>query len=288
MKHLISINDLTKSEVLEIFRTTDKLKNVKKPLLKNKILAMIFEKPSTRTRVSFEVAMHHLGGHAIFLNKNDMQLSRGESIADTARVLSRYVDAVMARVYEHKTMDELAKYATVPVINGLSDLEHPCQALVDAYTIMKSKGLKGRIVFLGDCANNTFHSLIRVCQMFDMDIIVSCPSTYKPKMKGNYKIIENPKEAVKDADILYIDTFVSMGKEQEAEKRISELKDYQLNSSLIKLAKNPIVMHPLPAHRGVEITDDVMDGPHSVIFQQAENRLHVQKAILYLLLKNKR
>lgn len=285
MKHLISISDLTKSEVIQIFKTTDKLKKLKKPLLKNKTLAMIFEKPSTRTRVSFEVAMLQLGGHAIFLNTNDIQLARGESIADTARVLSRYVDAIMARVFKHETLLELKKYSSVTVINGLSDLEHPCQALADAYTILKSKDLKGKIVFLGDGTNNTFNSLIRVCEMFGMDIVVSCPKGYQPRIKGKYKTVENPKEVVKGADVLYTDTFVSIGEEKEVQQRLHDLKGYQLNSTLVKLAKNPIVMHPLPAHRGVEITSDVMDGKNSVIFQQAENRLHVQKALLYLLLK---
>lgn len=283
MKHLISISDLTRNKVLDIFRLTDKLKNKKTPLLKNKILAMIFEKPSTRTRVSFEAAMEHLGGHAIYLSHNDTQLVRGESIADTARVLSRYVDAIMARVFEHKTLLDIARYSSVPVINGLSDLEHPCQALTDAYTIHKAKGMKGKIVFLGDGRNNTFTSLIKVCEMFGMDIAVSCPQNYKPSVKC--RITGNPLKAVENADILYTDTFVSMGEEQDAEQRLKTLKGYQLNSSLVKLAKNPIVMHPLPAHRGAEITDDAMDGKNSVIFEQAENRLHVQKAILYLLLR---
>ena len=284
MKHLISISDIKRKDIELIFKTTDKLKKVKKPLLKNKILAMIFEKPSTRTRVSFEVAMLHLGGHAIYLNQNDIQLSKGESIADTARVLSLYCDVIMARVFSHETISELAKHSSVPVINGLSELEHPCQALADAYTIMKSKGLKGKIVFLGDGSNNTFQSLIRVCHMFGMEIIVSCPPNYKPKIKGGYKIVENPKDAVMGTDVIYTDTFVSMGEESEVKQRLHDLRGYQLNSSLVKLAKNPIVMHPLPAHRGVEITSDVMDGKNSVIFQQAENRLHVQKALLYLLL----
>ena len=285
MKHLISVDDLAKNDVTKIFRLTDRLKNKKKSLLKNKILAMVFEKPSTRTRVSFEVAMEHLGGHAINLSHSETQLAREESIADTARVLSRYVDAVMARVYEHKTVAELARYSSVPVINGLSDAEHPCQALADAYTISKKKGLRGKIVFLGDCANNTFASLIMICEMFGMSIVASCPDAYKPIIKGNYKIIENPAEAVKGADILYTDTFVSMGEEAEKKKRLYDLKEYQLNAALVKAAGNPIVMHPLPAHRGVEITDDVIDGKKSVVFEQAENRLHVQKAILYLLLK---
>lgn len=285
MKNLISTADLKRRDVELIMKTADKLKRSRKPLLRGKTLAMIFEKPSTRTRVSFEVAMLQLGGHAIFLNANDIQLARGESIADTARVLSRYVDGIMARVFSHNTILELAKHATVPVINGLSDTEHPCQALADAYTIKNAKGLKGKIVFLGDGDNNTFHSLIRICQLYGMEIVVSCPQAYHTMMKGKYKIVENPKAAVMGADVLYTDTFISMGEEAEMKKRLEDLRSYQLNSALVKLAKNPIIMHPLPAHRGVEITSDVMDGPRSVIFQQAENRLHVQKAILALLMK---
>lgn len=288
MKNLLSTRKLTKKEVELIFKTTDKLKNKKKTLLKNKVLAMIFEKPSTRTRVSFETAMFHLGGHVIFLSKSDTQLGRGETIADTAKVLSRYVDCIMARLFEHNKMLELAKYSSVPVINGLDDLEHPCQALTDLYTIkQKKKKLKGlKIVFLGDGANNTFHSLIYLCEKFGMKIIVSCPSNYKPKIRAKYKIIEDPREAVKDADVIYTETFVSMGLESKKKKRLKDLKKYQLNSSLLRLAKKGvIIMHPLPAHRGIEITSKVMDGKKSVIFDQAENRLHVQKTILYLLIK---
>lgn len=285
MKHLISTADLKRSDVELIMKTADKLKKSKKPLLRGRTLAMIFEKPSTRTRVSFEVAMLQLGGHAIYLNKNDIQLARGESIADTARVLSRYSDAIMARVFSHNTILELARHATVPVINGLSDTEHPCQALSDAYTIKNAKGLNGKIAFLGDGDNNTFHSLIRICQLYGMDIVVSCPQAYHTRMKGRYRIVENPKAAVMGADVLYTDTFVSMGEEGDVKKRLEDMRSYQLNAQLVKLAKNPIVMHPLPAHRGVEITNDVMDGKHSVVFQQAENRLHVQKAILATLLQ---
>ena len=287
MKNLISTKNLTTKEVELIFKTTDKLKNKKTPLLKNKVLAMIFEKPSTRTRVSFETGMFHLGGHAIFLSKNDMQLGRGETIADTAKVLSRYVDCIMARLFEHKKMLELAKYSSVPVINGLDNKEHPCQALTDLYTIKQNKKLKGlKIVFLGDGRNNTFTSLIYLCNKFGMNVVVSCPSKYKPKIRAKYKWFKESKESVKDADVIYTDTFVSMGQEKENKKREKDLKVYQLNSKVLKLAKkNAIVMHPLPAHRGTEITSKVMDGKNSVVFVQAENRLNVQKAILYLLMK---
>lgn len=284
MKHFLSINDINKKEVLAIFRETDRLMRVKEPLLKNRTLAMIFEKSSTRTRISFEVAMEQLGGHAIFLSTSDLQLARGETIGDTGRVLSRYIDCIMARVFGHDELLELAKYATVPVINGLSDYEHPCQALTDAYTIFKNRGLSGKIVLLGDGGNNTFVSLIKLLEMFGMEIVVSCPADYQPTIAGKYKIIEDPKEAVKGANVLYTDTFVSMGKEKEREKRINELQKYQLDASLLALADNPIVLHPLPAHRGIEIIDEVMDGKNSIVFDQAENRLHVQKALLYLLL----
>ena len=248
---------------------------------------MIFEKPSTRTRVSFETAMHHLGGHAIYLSKNDIQLGRGETIEDTARVLSRYVDGIMARLFEHKDLLKLAKFSSVPVINGLTDLEHPCQALGDLYTIRQKRGLKKlKIVFVGDGANNTFHSLIYLCEKFGFEIVVSCPNIYSPKIHANFRLINDPKTAAKDADIIYTDTFVSMGLEKEEKQRNKDLKRYQVNSNLVSLAKRDcIVMHPLPAHRDMEIASNVMDSKKSVVFDQAENRLHVQKAILYLLMK---
>jgi ornithine carbamoyltransferase len=192
----------------------------------------------------------------------------------------------MARTFDYQTVVELAKHSTVPVINGLTNFNHPCQALADLYTIKQKKGLKGKIVFLGDGANNTFHSLIRGCEKFEMDVVVSCPSNYRPKIEGNYRIVENPQEAVKGADILYTDVFVSMGEEAERQRRLKELIGYQLNSKLVKLAKNDvIVMHPMPIHRGVEITADVADSDKSVILLQAENRLHTEKALLVLLMK---
>ncbi len=286
--NLISAADLSKKDILKIFKLTDKLKNKRKPLLKDKILAMIFEKPSTRTRTSFEVAMEHLGGHAIYLSKNDMQLGRGESVSDTAKVLSRYVDGIMARLFLHSTMKELANHSSVPVINGLDNFEHPCQALADLYTIWKKKkNLRNlKIVFLGDGANNTFHSLIYLCEKFGMDVVVSCHHFYKPKISARYKVMIHPKEAVKNADILYTDTWTSMGQESQEERRLKDLRDYQLDSYLLSLAKkNCIVMHPMPMHRHQEITEEVINSKNSVIFEQAENRLHVQKAVLYNLLK---
>lgn len=288
MKDLLSINDLSKSDVEKIFRLTDKLKNKRTNDLKGKNIVLIFQKESTRTRVSFTVAINQLGGNAIILNWNELQLGRGETIEDTTRVFERYGDAIIARVFSQNDLVRMAKVSKEPVINALSDFEHPCQALSDLYTIkQKKKKFKGlKIVFLGDGANNTFHSLILLCQMFGMNIVVSCHPKYKPKIKGNYKIIENPKKAVKDADILYTDTWVSMHQEPEREKRIKDLQKYQVNSQLIKLAKkDAVVLHPLPAHRGMEITDDVIDGKQSVVWNQVENRLHTEKAILYLLIK---
>jgi ornithine carbamoyltransferase len=216
MKNLLSAKDLSKEEILEIFGLTDKLKNKKNVILENKVLAMIFEKPSTRTRVSFETAIHHLGGHAIYLSKNDIQLGRGETIEDTARVLSRYVDGITARLFSHKDLLKLAKFSSIPVINALTDLEHPCQALADLYTIKERKGLKKlRIAFFGDGANNTFHSLIYLCEKFNFEIVVSCPNMYSPKIHANFRLINDPKTAAKGADVIYTDTFVSMGKRKK-------------------------------------------------------------------------
>jgi len=288
MRDLLSIKDLSKVDVEKIFRLTDKLKNKLTDDLKGKNIVLIFQKASTRTRVSFTVAINQMGGNAIVLNWNELQLGRGETIEETTRVLERYGDAIVARVFSQNDLVRMAKVSKEPVINALSDLEHPCQAIADLYTVkQKKKKLKGlKIVFLGDGANNTFHSLMMLCQMFDMDIVVSCHPKYKPKIRGKYKIIEDPKKAVKGADIIYTDTWVSMGEEAETEKRIRDLHKYQVNSSLVKLAKKDvIIMHPLPAHRGQEITNAVIDGRHSVIFDQAENRLHTEKAILHLLVK---
>ncbi|MBI1978704.1 MAG: ornithine carbamoyltransferase [Candidatus Aenigmarchaeota archaeon] len=288
MRDLLSVNDLSKSDVEKIFKLTDKLKNKQTSYLKGKNIVLIFQKASTRTRVSFTVAINQMGGNAIVLNWNELQLGRGETIEDTARVLEGYGDAIIARVFSQNDLVRIAKVSKEPVINALSDLEHPCQAIADLYTIkQKKKRLKGlKIVFLGDGANNTFHSLIMLCQIFGVRTIASCPKKYRPKIKGKYRIIEDPKKAVKDADVLYTDTFVSMGEEAEQAKRLRDLRKYQLNSDLVKLAKkDAIVLHPLPAHRNVEITDNVIDGKHSVVWNQAENRLHTEKAILKLLIK---
>jgi ornithine carbamoyltransferase len=300
MKQLLSRADLSRDEILEILEKAEDLKEKRMAgkvmdLLKNRSLGMIFEKASTRTRVSFEVAMADLGGHALYLNNRDMQIGRGETIADTARVLSGYLAAITARVNSHDTVEELAKYATVPVINALSDKEHPCQILADLLTIREYKSsFEGlRLAWVGD-GNNVCNSMILGCALMGMKIAVACPPGYDPdeavvkqarEMGGSVQLTRDPLEAATDADILYTDVWVSMGDEEEREQRLSDLKDYQINSRLVEVAKNDvIVMHCLPAHRGEEISAEVMDSPQSVVFDEAENRLHAQKALLLMLL----
>ncbi|HID43506.1 MAG TPA: ornithine carbamoyltransferase [Archaeoglobaceae archaeon] len=296
MKHLLSILDLTKEELKEIINTAVKLKseryrNVVTDYLKNKSLGMIFELPSTRTRVSFEVAMTDLGGHALCLNTSELQLSRGEPIKDTARTLSRYVHAIMLRVRDHSTIEEFASYSTVPVINGLSNFEHPCQAIADLLTILEYKGKfdNVKIAWVGD-GNNVCNSLILASAMAGMKIAVSNPKGYEPDSFVIEKAVEmnaeivfepNPFEAVKGADVVYTDVWISMGMEEERNRRLKDFAGYQVNEDLVSAAKDDvIVMHCLPAHRGEEITEEVIEGPNSVVFEQAENRLHAQKAIL--------
>jgi ornithine carbamoyltransferase len=280
------MNDLSRKDILDIFRSADKLHRKRTNDLAGKNLAMIFAKPSTRTRVSFEVAMNQLGGNSITLNQTDIQLGTGETIADTARVLSRYVDGITARLFAHKDIEELAKYASVPVINALTDLEHPCQALTDLYTIRNNNPGKIKLVLLGDGANNTFHSLIIGAEKLGIEVIVGCPPNHRPKIKGNFSVVKDPSVAVINADVVYTDTFVSMGQDSEKKKREKDLRKYQVNNKLLQRArKHVIVMHPLPAHRGMEITSDIMDGKRSAVFDQAENRLHVQKAVLKTFLK---
>jgi ornithine carbamoyltransferase len=264
-------------------------------MLKNKTLAMLFEKASTRTRISFEAAMTELGGHAIFLSYKDIQIERGESLADTARVMSRYVHAIMGRVYRHETLVELSKYASIPVINGLSDLEHPCQLLADLLTIREYKGkLKGlNFSWIGD-GNNVCNSAVLACALTGMKMTVACPEGYEPereivekgkKMGGDINIIHDPVKAAKKADVLYTDVWVSMGDEDEYDQRLHDFKPYQINSKLLDHARHDVmVLHCLPAHRGEEITAEVIDGPNSAVFDQAENRLHTQKALLLKLL----
>jgi ornithine carbamoyltransferase len=303
-RDLLSVSDFNREEIEEVFYLAKKLKLERKTgkrisdYLRGKTVALFFEKPSTRTRISFEVGVYELGGYPLYLNAQDLQLKRGETIKDTARVLERYVSGIMARVYSHNTLLELAEYCNIPVINGLSDLEHPCQVISDFFTIREKKGERRiKLVYLGD-GNNVAHSLILCGAILGMEIVCSCPKDFYPhtmvlekakeiakKTSAKIEIIEDPKLAVRDADVLYTDVWVSMGQEEEKEKRLKVFPTYQLNNKLLSLAKEDvIVMHCLPAHRGEEITDEVMDGPHSVIFDQAENRLHVQKAIMALLI----
>jgi ornithine carbamoyltransferase len=267
--------------------------------LEGKTLAMIFEKSSTRTRVSFEVGMTQLGGNAIFLSKNDIQLGRGETIADTARTLSRYVDGIMIRTFGHKNVVELARNATVPVINGLTDLSHPCQAMADYMTVLEKKGaLQGlKVAYIGD-GNNMVHSLMVGAAKLGMHIAVASPAGYEPDAEvakitldvakatgGKYTFHYDPKEAIADADVVYTDVWASMGMEAEQQEREQAFKPFQVNEELTKLAKpDYLFMHCLPAHRGEEVSAEVIDGPNSVVFDQAENRLHAQKAILAALM----
>jgi len=301
-KSLASLYDLTREEIEEILKTSESLKfqllrGEEHPLLKGKTLAMIFEKPSTRTRVSFEVGMWQLGGYALYLSATDLQLGRGETIADTAQTLSRYVNGIMARVFAHQTILDLVKYSRVPVINGLSDFTHPCQGLADLFTIYEKKGrLRGlKLAYVGD-GNNVAHSLLYGCSKVGMNITLACPKGYEPhpevvskaeeegKISGCIvKVTIDPKDATRGADIIYTDVWASMGKEKEHEKRVKVFKPYQVNSKLVRGAKKDyLFMHCLPAHRGEEVTDEVADSKNSVIFNQAENRLHTQKALLAL------
>lgn len=300
MKHLISMADLTPEKLDEILKLAERLKEERykgrvTDYLKNKSLAMIFELPSTRTRISFEVAMTDLGGHALYLNWNDLQLGRGEPIKDTARVLSRYVHAVMIRAKKHETILEFAKYSTVPVINGLSDLEHPCQVIADLLTIKEYKGdFRGvKLAWVGD-GNNVCNSLILASALTGMEMVVCTPKGYEPnkeivekaiKMGARLTFESDPIKAVEGADVIYTDVWVSMGQERERRKRLKAFSGYQVTQELVDSAKtNVIVMHCLPAHRGEEITEEVLEGEHSIVFDQAENRLHAQKAILLKLI----
>jgi len=297
-KDLLSLEEISTKELSSLIDLGIKLKQDlkkarSKPLLKNKTLAMIFQKPSTRTRVSFEIGMFQLGGYALNLSANDMQLSRGETIEDTAKTLSRYVDAIMARVYDHKTIKDLAKYSTVPVINGLSNSFHPCQILADLMTIKeKKKKLKDlKVAWIGD-GNNVCNSMILGCSKAGIDISVSTPNGFAPDKKVvnaskkyvNVQITNDPLISVTDADVVMTDTFTSIHNNDS--KRIKKfLPKFQVNSSLMKKAKkNAIFLHCLPAKRGNEVTASVIDGPQSVVWDEAENRLHSQKALLISLI----
>ncbi|MCL4477569.1 MAG: ornithine carbamoyltransferase [Deltaproteobacteria bacterium] len=298
-RDLISIFDLKKPEIDSLIKEAVKLKKEKRCSLplKGKTLAMLFEKSSTRTRVSFEVGMYQLGGAALYLNSGDIQLGRGETIQDTARTISRYVDGIMIRTFAHDNVVRLASAASVPVINGLSDLSHPCQILSDLLTVYEKKGdyKKLTYAYVGD-GNNVLNSWIEAAGLLGLKLRIVTPASHSPSkailkkaMTMNQKFItlyNNPVDAVKDADIVYTDVWVSMGQEDLREAKLKDFSGLQINEALIKHARHDaIVMHCLPAHRGEEITSEVMDGRQSVVFDQAENRLHMQKAILKFLIK---
>lgn len=303
-RHFLSITDLSTEEILSLFRLTKKLKlqfrkTGKNPeLLRNKTLVMIYEKPSLRTRLSFEIGMTQLGGHAIYLGPSDIGLGKRESAVDTARVISRMGDIVMARTFAHSTIEELATRSSIPVINALSDLEHPCQILADYFTVLEhKKRLKGlTVAYVGDCENNVTHSLALGAGILGMHFRCASPKGYEMlpvvvaranKIAGKKTSVEetqDPHEAVREADVVVTDTWVSMGDEAEKEKRLEIFKTYQVNQKLMSLAKrDAIFMHCLPAYRGNEVTSEVIDGPQSVVWDEAENRLHVQKALMLFL-----
>lgn len=303
-KDLLTVGDLNLEDIESILERSSILKEKHKrkepycPLI-GKTLGMFFEKASTRTRVSFEVGIYQLGGQGIFLTPQDLQIGRGESIEDTAMVLSRYIDGLVVRTFSHKTVEDLARYAAIPVINGLTDTHHPCQILSDLFTIKEKKGrLKNlKLCYIGD-GNNVANSLIEGAGKVGINISLACPDGYEPdteiikKAEGEAKkggssieILRDPLKAAEGADILYTDVWASMGQESEREKRLKVFKPYQINRRIVEAAKpDVLVMHCLPAHRGEEITDDVIDGKHSIVLDQAENRLHTQKAILEILM----
>lgn len=295
MKHLLKLGDLSEKEIIEILNLADQLKyekknGIKHHLLKGKTLGLIFEKSSTRTRVSFEVGMYDLGGNALFLSSRDLQIDRGEPVQDTARVLSRYLDGIMIRTFAQSEVEDLAKYGSIPIINGLTDYCHPCQVLADLMTIREHKGVLAgkKICYIGD-GNNMTNSIIVGCIKMGMIVSVACPKGYEPDADimawanetGRFTCTESVLDAAKDADVLYTDVWASMGQEAEAEERKKIFKGYQINADVMAVAKSDaMVMHCLPAHRGEEITEDVLEAHADEIFDEAENRLHAQKAVL--------
>ncbi len=304
VKHFTSVQDLNKDELMRVLEKSESLKDKldkEEPheYLYGKTLAMIFAKPSTRTRVSFETGMTQLGGHAIYLGWDTLQLGRGETISDTAKTLSGYIDVIMARIYDHEDLLELARNSDVPVINGLTDFLHPCQAVADLFTIWEiKKGLAGlKLAYIGD-GNNVCHSLLLGSSKVGMDMSVANPSGYEPEEKivedarisasqtqAEIEVSNDPEKAVENADVIYTDVIASMGQEDEREKRLRDFEGYQVDEELMEKAKSDaIFMHCLPAHRGEEVSAEVIDGPDSVVFQQAQNRMHTEKAILISLL----
>ncbi len=302
MKHLLKLLDLKESEILDILNLADQLKYEKKngiehKYLEGKSLGMIFQKSSTRTRVSFETGMYQLGGQALFLSPRDLQIGRGEPIEDTARVLSRYLDGIMIRTFAQQEVEDLAKYGSIPIINGLTDFAHPCQVLADLMTIREYKGEFDnlKLTFVGD-GNNMANSLIVGCLKVGMQVAIACPYDYRPdatvmkfaeKYGDKFTITPDVMKACKDADVIYTDVWASMGQEGEAEKRKQAFKGYQVNAETMSVAKkDAMVLHCLPAHRGEEITVEVIEA-HPEIFDEAENRLHAQKAVMVKLMADK-
>lgn len=300
LKHFLSITDLSVKEIWQIFSMAKKLKNKQvKFYLKDKQMVMLFEKPSLRTKLSFDIAMNQLGGHSIYFGPQEVGMGKRESVADVAKVISSMADFIVARVFNHQYLEQLAQNSNIPVINALSDLEHPCQILADFLTILEIKDkLKGlTLAYLGDGENNVTHSLVLGCALLGINFKCASPKGFwmqkeivqqAKQLAANTKAeifeTDNPKKAVKDADIVYTDTWISMGDEAEKEKRLKIFKSYQITSELMRLAKKEaIFMHDLPAYRGNEVVSAVIDGPQSVVFQQAENRLHIQKALLLFL-----
>jgi ornithine carbamoyltransferase len=298
-RDFLTLSDLSSGELQRLLKRAGELKSGKDrnkcPLI-GKSVGLLFEKSSTRTRVSLEVGIYQLGGQAIYMNPKEIQIGRGETIHDTAKVLSRYLHAVVIRTYSHETLVEFASHSSIPVINGLSDLHHPCQALGDLMTIAEKKGrLKGvRLAYIGD-GNNVANSLIEAAAMTGVNLSVACPKGYEPasdvlekartSAKSEISVINDPKQAVKSAEVVYTDVWVSMGQEKEAAKKRERFRNYQVNRRLLSYAdKDAIVMHCMPAHRGEEIAGEIIDGPQSAVFDQAENRLHTQKALLEFLL----
>lgn len=298
-KHLLKLSDWSENEIMSVLNLADQLKYEKKKgvshrLLEGKTLGMIFQKSSTRTRVSFEVGMYDLGGYALFLSNRDLQIGRGEPVQDTARVLSRFLDGIMIRTFEQKEVEDLAKFGSIPIINGLTDYAHPCQVLADLMTIREQRGaLAGqKLCFVGD-GNNMANSLIVGCIKMGMHVAIACPDNYRPDSEimkwaestGRFSVSADIKKEAADADVLYTDVWASMGQEDEKAIREEAFRGFQINSELMKVAKaDAMVLHCLPAHRGEEITDEVLES-HLEIFDEAENRLHAQKAVLVSLMK---
>ena len=300
MRHLLKLQDLPRDDILSILNLADQLKfernnGIQKDYLKGKKLGLIFQKASTRTRVSFEAGIYELGGYGLFLSSNDLQIGRGEPVQDTARVLSRYLDGIMIRTFAQQEVEDLAKYGSIPVINGLTDYAHPCQVLADLMTIREYKGsFKGlKMAFVGD-GNNMANSLMVGAIKTGMSFAIACPKGYEPdaelmkwaKENGDFTITTDVKEAVNGADVVYTDVWASMGQESERKKRAEAFKDYQVNSDALSVAKPDVMcLHCLPAHRGEEITEEVFEAHAKEIFDEAENRLHAQKAVMVKLLK---